>query len=243
MELTQVLFLKLHRRASTMRDDGCAIEPPTVFPTEFRQIEFIPFVEAALRQDMKDSGYTFPDLSLPEAKEALLAIFRELGLPIPANASLPKLLDALGDRYIEQSCVDPTFVKHHPAIMSPLAKSFICPQTNQLVSARAELFIAGIEYANMYEEENSPFEQRRKFEDQLMVRGNDGEASAEVDESYIEALEWGLPPTGGWGCGVDRMVMLFAGTDRIADVLPFGTLRNVVGMAQNGRPVKTSKTE
>ena len=99
-----------------------------------------------------------------------------------------------------------------------------------------ELFIAGREYVNAYEEENSPFEQRRKFVMQQEYHPN-GTAGTEaegvnIDESYLEVLEWGMPPTGGWGCGLDRLVMLFASKKRIADVLPFGTLRNVVSIAK-----------
>jgi len=85
----------------------------------------------------------------------------------------------------------------------------------------------------MYEEENSPFEQRKKFEEQLKWR--DEENKAGVDESYLQALELALPPTGGWGCGVDRLVMLFAGAKRISDVLSFGSLRNVVNLGNGGR--------
>lgn len=85
----------------------------------------------------------------------------------------------------------------------------------------------------MYEEENSPFEQRAKFLEQTKYR--DEENSAAIDESYLEALEWGLPPTGGWGCGLDRLVMLFAGTSRINDVLAFGSLRNVVNLGKSGK--------
>jgi lysyl-tRNA synthetase class 2 len=80
----------------------------------------------------------------------------------------------------------------------------------------------------MYEEENSPFEQRAKFKQQAKWR--DDENRAVIDESYIEALEWGLPPTGGWGCGIDRLCMMFSGATRISDVLSFGSLRNVVGL-------------
>ena len=82
----------------------------------------------------------------------------------------------------------------------------------------------------MYEEENSPFEQRKKFIEQAQWR--DDENSGVIDEGYLEALEWGLPPTGGWGCGVDRLCMHFAGAGRIGDVLSFGNLRNVVGLAK-----------
>lgn len=118
--------------------------------------------------------------------------------------------------------------------MSPLAKNFTDQSTGQVLSRRVELFIQGREYVNAYEEENSPFEQRRKFEQQLLHRDPVEKVLTDrgVDESYIEALEWGLPPTGGWGCGIDRIVMLFSGTSRIADVQPFGTLKNVVALGK-----------
>ena len=85
----------------------------------------------------------------------------------------------------------------------------------------------------MYEEENDPFSQYSSFLSQLRHRGGEGsveESEGKIDESYIRALEYGLPPTGGWGAGVDRIVMLLTGRERISDVLPFGSLRNVVGL-------------
>lgn len=104
------------------------------------------------------------------------------------------------------------------------------------VSARAELFIRHAEFVNCYEEENAPAAQRAKFVAQRARRdGAARDGAPDVDESYLAALEWGLPPTGGWGCGVDRLVMYFAGTRRIAECLPFGTLNNVVGLGGRGR--------
>lgn len=193
----------------------------------FPRLPFIPSIEKAM-------GRKMPDLSHSNATHDVLSLFAELSIPLPSKPTLPGLLDALCGHYLEPLCDKPTFITEHPAVMSPLAKSFTCPESGQRLSARAELFIRGHEYANMYEEENSPFEQRKKFVDQLAYRAIDGEGDgrAEVDESYLEALEWGLPPTGGWGMGVDRLVMLFTGQKRIGDVLPFGTLRNVVGLAQ-----------
>lgn len=99
-----------------------------------------------------------------------------------------------------------------------------------MVSARAELFVEGKEIMNMYEEENSPFEQRRKFQQQLSFR--DPENAGELDEGYLQTLEWGLPPTGGWGCGIDRLCMLFTGARRISDVLTFGNLRSVTATSE-----------
>lgn len=170
-----------------------------------------------------------------------------------------QLLDLLASHLVEPLCVGPTWITNHPSVMSPLAKSFKCPTTGEPVAARAELFINGTEYVNCYEEENDPAEQERKFRLQVAERatpvevgslggvggGNggddgsvlahDGDPTPEIDESYVEALEWGLPPTTGWGCGVDRLVMFFGRTDKIADVLTFGSLRNVVTIGKAGR--------
>lgn len=194
----------------------------------FQRFEFIPMIETQLNQ-------TLPDLTSDSAHSSLLTLFNNHPIPLPSNPTLPRLLDALATYFIEPFCTGPTFITHHPAALSPLSKHIICPETGQQVALRAELFIEGKEIANMYEEENSPFAQRRKFVEQLKFRAGHGKGEeeggvGEVDESYLEALEWGLPPTGGWGCGVDRLVMLFAGRERIGDVLSFGVVRNVVGM-------------
>ena len=197
------------------------------FSEPFPRLPFLPTIEQII-------GQSLPDLGGPDATQDIADLFHKLKIPLPTKPTLPRLLDELAAQFIEPLCRMPTYITEHPAVMSPLAKSFTCPSSGQVLSARAELFIRGNEYANMYEEENSPFEQRKKFVQQLSYRAIDGESDgrAEVDESYLEALEWGLPPTGGWGMGIDRLVMLFTGQQRIGDVLPFGTLRNVVGLAQ-----------
>lgn len=197
------------------------------FAAPYTQLEFIPTLEREMQLKL-------PDLGESDAAGKLLEIFGAKRKTPPEKPTLPRLLDALAGEYLEPLCEKPTFITHPPVALSPLAKSFTCPKTGQMVSARAELFIRGKEYANMYEEENSPFEQRKKFVDQLKYREVDGEGDGktEIDESYIEALEWGLPPTGGWGLGIDRLVMLMSGQSRISDVLPFGTLRNVAALAK-----------
>jgi lysyl-tRNA synthetase class 2 len=199
-----------------------------MFAVPFKRIEFIPAIEEGL-------GEKLPDLAAPDASEQIVALFNKHSLNLPMSTTLPRLLDKLSSIYIEPHCTAPTFITHHPACMSPLAKSFNCRKTSQFVSARAELFINCREIANMYEEENSPFSQREKFIEQ--GKWKDGENDGALDESYLEALEWGLPPTGGWGCGVDRLVMLFTGASRISDVLSFGSLRNVVNLG-TATPVK-----
>lgn len=192
------------------------------------QIEFIPAIEAGLSDFFKGHNARLPDLTAPDALDHILKLFSDLSLDLPSSRTLPRLLDSLCAKFIEPNCIRPSWITHHPECLSPLAKSFTCPTTGQRVSARGELFINGREYVNCYEEENSPFEQERKFKEQLAHR--DAENQMDIDRSYLAALEWGLPPTGGWGCGVDRLCMLFAGTDRIADVLSFGNLRNVAAL-------------
>ncbi|KAI1633189.1 lysyl-tRNA synthetase-like protein [Biscogniauxia mediterranea] len=198
---------------------------------QWKRVEFIPALEEIL-------GFKFPDLSDSGALDKLIGLLhgRE-NFNIVPGVTLNKLLDQLAGTYLEPfSLENPLFIMNHPACMSPLSKSFTCPKTGQLVSARAELFIQEREIANMYEEENDPFEQRRKFELQIKARGDgtvtDEEIPSRIDESYIGALEHGLPPTGGWGCGIDRLVMLLSGAPRIADTLSFGSLRNVVSLSQ-----------
>ena len=189
------------------------------FKPPYPRIDFIPSLESAMK-------YKFPDLTAPDALETLIKVASRQGMDISPQATLPKLLDQLSARYLEPRCVDPTFIINHPECLSPLSKSFRHPTLDQIVAARAELFVNGQEVINTYEEENSPFEQRRKFLEQMSRDA--GRVNASIDEDYIEALEWGLPPTGGWGAGIDRLCMLMMGVNRIGDVLSFGTLRNVV---------------
>ncbi|PWY95598.1 lysyl-tRNA synthetase [Aspergillus sclerotioniger CBS 115572] len=189
------------------------------FHGPFRRLDFIPAIEKEIQGKL-------PDLSSPDALEQVKDIFRDIEHPLPDKVTLPRLLDELCSIYVEPQCINPTFIVNPPECLSPLSKTFVHPTTGQRVAARGELFIDGREMVNTYEEENSPFEQRRKFEDQVRY-SKEAKESEKIDESYLEALEWGLPPTGGWGCGIDRLCMLFTGKTRIGDILPFGNLRRV----------------
>jgi len=224
IDMTEVLFLSLSMYVRRLKETQFTSLPTLDIDLTppFRRIEFIPALESAI-------GQLLPDLGATNASAKVLQIFRDLSIEPPKSPTLPRLLDHLSSIYIEPLCVSPTFITHHPECLSPLAKSFRHSRNNQAVSSRVELFIGGREVVNAYEEENSPFEQRRKFEEQLAWR--DSENQDAIDESYLEALEWGLPPTGGWGLGVDRLCMIFCGVRRINDVLSFRNLRNVVGLA------------
>ncbi|KAL9104158.1 MAG: hypothetical protein Q9163_000857 [Psora crenata] len=202
--------------------------PETGFAPPYHRLDFIPTLEFEM-------GTTLPNLSSPDADSELVKLLQDNHIDLPANPTLPRLLDKLSAQYLEPQCTAPTWIINHPECLSPLAKSFNHPANNQRVAARAELFVNEQELVNTYEEENSPIEQRRKFELHLRYRDFDNPAS-DIDDGYLQALEWGMPPTGGWGCGIDRLCMLFAGTNRIADTLSFGTLRNVVALGRTHKP-------
>jgi lysyl-tRNA synthetase, class II len=231
MSKTEALLAYIGQRLSQRQhEDNFGLKDTLPnFSSPFNRLEFLPALQHHL-------GHPLPDLDSPTALDEFTSMFKAKDITLPSNPTLPRLLDTLSSHFLEPLCDKPTFIINHPACLSPLAKHLVCPQTGQTVAARAELFVGGRELANMYEEENSPFSQRQKFIDQLKYRTIDGEGDAvQIDESYVKALEWGLPPTGGWGCGVDRIIMLFTGDKRMADVLPFGTLRNVVGIGKGRR--------
>ncbi|KAJ1711738.1 lysyl-tRNA synthetase [Aspergillus flavus] len=219
LSMTESLLSGMAQHIRDTNKDGTLKPTEVDFSTPFRRIDFLTGIEEKI-------GRKLPDLTSPDAVAQVKQLFKDLSLEIPEAPTLPRLLDELCSIYVEPECVNPTFIINPPECLSPLSKSFIHPVTGQRVAARGELFIEGKEVVNTYEEENSPSEQRRKFEDQVRY-SKDADESSEIDESYLEALEWGLPATGGWGCGIDRLCMLFTGAKRIADVLPFGTLRAV----------------
>ncbi|POS77752.1 lysyl-tRNA synthetase [Diaporthe helianthi] len=252
MQETRDMFSDLANAVAKFKDEhGLTSLRPLdhkLLAREWPVIDFIPTINMTL-------GIPLPMLdNNPNAVQEIIKVLEDAGKDwhksLPPNPSLPKLLDRIAGEVLEpQSKGKPIFITKHPACMSPLAKTFIDPLTRQVVSARAEVFFDGNELANMYEEENSPYVQRLKFVDQAKAKlalqqnaapgqqplgDEDDEPAHFIDEQYISVLESGLPPTAGWGCGVDRLVMMFTGAGRISEVLPFGNLRNVVGLASTG---------
>lgn len=146
-------------------------------------------------------------------------VFSERNIDTEEKEDLFALLDLLFKRCIEPTLIDPTFVVKFPVETSPLAKSWYGDSS---MVERFELFIGGFEIANAYSELNDPVEQRTRFEKELQ---RPSERPKVVDEDYIEALEYGMPPAGGLGIGIDRLVMVLTGCSSIRDVIFFPLLR------------------
>ena len=126
------------------------------------------------------------------------------------------------EKYVEETLIQPTIVYGHPLDISPLAKK----SKDERFTERFELFINKKEYANAFSELNDPIDQRERFEKQLAEKELGNDEANEMDEDFVEALEYGMPPTGGIGIGIDRLVMLLTQTDNIRDILLFPHMRN-----------------
>ncbi len=133
-----------------------------------------------------------------------------------------KALDVVFDKYVKENIIQPTFILNPPKEVSPLAKS---ARDGRDEAARFELFIAGMEIANAFSELTDPAEQRSRFEDQAARKAKGEDETHPVDMEYVEALEYGLPPTGGEGIGIDRLTMIFADKPSIRDVILFPLLK------------------
>ncbi|RGW72429.1 lysine--tRNA ligase [Holdemanella biformis] len=149
------------------------------------------------------------------------------------------IINLFFEKYVEETIVQPTFVYGHPTSISPLAKK---NKKDPRFADRYELFICGHEYANAFSELNDPIDQRERFEKQLELRELGDDEANEVDTDYVEALEYGLPPTGGVGLGIDRFVMLLTDQRTIREVLLFPTMKTLNDVNKKN-DVKSKATE
>ena len=185
-----------------------------------------PFARRPLREAVREAAGERLGRDVAEAElrapETAAGLARDLGVEVTRGAGAGRITFELFEALCEATLVQPTFVYDFPTEVSPLSKQRADdPETVE----RFELYIAGMEIANAFSELNDPQEQRRRFEQQLAARaGGDDEAHA-LDEDYIRALEYGLPPAAGEGIGIDRLVMLLTGSPSIRDVILFPLLR------------------
>jgi len=162
------------------------------------------------------------DKSTLEDKTQALAFARGVGCEVKDIDPLGKVLMAIFDEVVEKKLTQPTFVTNYPVAVSPLSRR---SNTEQDIVDRFELYIYGREIANAFSELNDPADQRERFMQQLKERESGDEEAHEMDEDYIHALEYGMPPAAGEGIGIDRLVMLFTDSASIRDVILFPLLR------------------
>ncbi|MBS9335602.1 lysine--tRNA ligase [Fructobacillus sp. M1-13] len=160
----------------------------------------------------------WPDMSVEEAQK----LADDKGVKYEKFWGVGHIINAFFDEFVEDTLEQPTIVYGHPVEVSPLAKK---NAEDPRFTDRFEIFIMGSEYGNAFSELNDPIDQRARFEAQMAERENGNDEAEAIDEDFIEALEYGMPPTGGLGIGIDRLVMLLTDTTTIRDAILFPTMR------------------
>ncbi len=181
----------------------------------FKRKKFMELLSDKLGEDVNDIN-----------QDKLKRICKTKQICLTPNANIGQILDTLMGELVEPTLKEPTFVIDYPKVISPLAK--VHRNGDPKLVERFELFIGGDEFANSFSELNDPIDQRKRLEEQSSFRLLGDEEAQNVDENFIQAMECGMPPTGGVGIGVDRLVMLLTGNTSIKDVILFPTLRSEI---------------
>ena len=213
MELVEGLFVKLATEVSGKTElnwNGCEIS----LKAPFKRVHMVDAIKEVIGIDF----WNITDL------EEALALAKEHEIEVPAHQkSIGHIINLFFEKYVEETLIQPTILYGHPIEISPLTKKN--PQDPRFTD-RFELFIGKKEFANAYTELNDPIDQKERFVEQLKERELGNDEANDMDTDFIEALEYGMPPTGGIGIGVDRLVMLLTETDTIRDVLLFPHMKN-----------------
>ena len=185
----------------------------------WKRIEMIPALEKAV-------GEKFPpgdQLHTQETNDFLKGILKKVNVECTPPQTNARMLDKLVGDFIEDTCINPTFITGHPQMMSPLAKYH---RDNPGLCERFEAFVCKKEIVNAYTELNDPFDQRLRFEEQARQKEQGDDEAQMIDENFCQSLEYGLPPTGGWGMGIDRLVMFLTDNYSIKEVLAFPFMKD-----------------
>jgi len=203
-------------KTNVTKEDGTIEVVEINFQPPFNRIPIVKGLEERL-------NVKFPsDLGSEEARKFLDDLLVNLKVKCTNPRTTARMLDKLVGEYIEPECKNPTFIIDHPQVMSPLAKWH---REDKNLTERFELFICKFEICNAYTELNEPVLQKKLFMDQVKAK-NEGDSEAmQVDYIFLDALEHGLPPTAGWGMGIDRLTMLLTNNDSIREVLLFPALK------------------
>jgi lysyl-tRNA synthetase class 2 len=221
-ELTGGYKVKYH--ANGLENEPIEID----FTPPFRRIDMIEELE-------KMANLNIPkDFTSEETRKYLVDACTKFDIKCAPPQTVARLLDKLVGHFLEEVCVNPAFIMNHPEIMSPLAKWH---RSKPGLTERFELFINKHELCNAYTELNDPVVQRQRFADQLKDRQSGDDEAMALDETFCTALEYGLPPTGGWGIGIDRLAMMLTDSQNIKEVLLFPAMK-----PQDEPPTKPATT-
>mmetsp|Transcript_44405 Transcript_44405/g.105395 ORF Transcript_44405/g.105395 Transcript_44405/m.105395 type:complete len:349 (+) Transcript_44405:1-1047(+) len=223
-ELLRSICIDLHGKPSCEVTDPASSGGKVIldFAPAFARVDYIQALEDA-------SGKTFPpaeELGSPDATKFLLSLAQGLTNGAGGAKTGAALIDRIAGQLVEPELKQPTLLMHHPLLLSPLARAH---RSRPGVSERFELFMLGREVANAYSELGDPREQRRRFEDQAQARADGDDEAVRGVASFVDALEYGLPPTGGWGLGVDRLCMMLLDKSSIREVCLFPVMRPLPG--------------
>ena len=211
MDLTEVLFVNAANDAtgsSTVLIDDIPVD----LAKPWRRVRMIDLVKEATGVEVHPS----------QPREELVALAEKHGVKVLPHFGPGKIIEELFEATCEAALREPTFVTGHPVEISPLAR---VDRNDPHLTERFELFVGGRELANAYSELNDPVEQRLRFEDEQKSKEAGNAEAGSVDEDFLRAMEYGMPPTGGLGIGMDRLVMLIGNAQSIRDVILFPTLR------------------
>ena len=187
--------------------------------TPWKRIDMIPALEEA-------TGENFPpgeELHTEATNAFLKKVLTKMRVECPPPHTNARMLDRLVGEFIEEVCINPTFIVGHPQPMSPLAKAH---RSKPGLCERFEAFVCKKEIVNAYTELNDPFDQRERFEEQARQKAQGDDEAQPIDEAYINAMQYGLPPTGGWGMGIDRLTMFLTNNYSIREVLTFPFMKD-----------------